>query len=153
MTPDPILILATTTILLSLAGLYLFARLRAAESLIYEMRFDRLADNRRTRIEIQVLEDLYLKADAARFAHTKDIANLRQDLTQTARDAAKTTDDLTDLRGEYLAQARALDAHDERLQALEQDAADLSAAHFKTATTVEDHGERLDYVERYAPEP
>ncbi len=44
---------------------------------------------------------------------------LRQDLTQTAREAAKTADDLTDLRGEYLAQARALDAHDERLQALE----------------------------------
>jgi len=66
-----------------------------------------------------VLEDLYLKADAARFAQTKDIDALRQDLTQTARDAAKTADDLTDLRGEYLAKARALDAHDERLQALE----------------------------------
>ena len=119
MTPDPILILAATTILLSLAGLCLFARLRAAESLVYDLRFDRLADNRRTRTEIQVLEEFYLKADAARFAHTKDIDALRHDLTQTAREAAKTADDLTDLRGEYLAQARALDAHDERLQALE----------------------------------
>ena len=109
MTPDPLLILALTTILPSLAGLYLFARVRAAESLIYDLRFDRLADNRRARVEIQVLEDLYLKADAARFAHTKDINALRQDMTQTA-------DDLTDLRGEHLAQARALD---ERLQTLE----------------------------------
>ena len=31
----------------------------------------------------------------------------------------QTVDNLSDLRGEYLAQARALDAHDERLQALE----------------------------------
>jgi hypothetical protein len=51
--------------------------------------------------------------------HASDMRVLRQDLTQTAREAAKTADDLTDLRGEYLAQARALDAHDERLQALE----------------------------------
>ena len=119
MSADPVLILAATTILLSLAGLYLFARVRSVESLIYDLRFDRLADNRRTRIEIQVLEDLYLKADAARFAHTKEIATLRQDLTQTAREAARIADDLTDLRGEHLAQARTLDAHDERLQALE----------------------------------
>ena len=119
MTPDPILILAATTILLSLAGLYLFARLRAAESLIYEMRFDRLADNRRTNAAIQALENVYLHTSAECFARGKDIDTLRQDLTQTAREAAKTADDLTDLRGEYLAQARALDAHDERLQALE----------------------------------
>ena len=119
MTPDPILTLATTTILLSLAGLYLFARLRAAESLIYEMRFDRLADNRRTNAAIQALENVYLHTSAECFARGKDIDTLRQDLTQTARDAVKTADDLTDLRGEYLAQARVLDAHDERLQVLE----------------------------------
>ncbi len=41
------------------------------------------------------------------------------DYVVLSRNLTKTTDDLTDLRGEYLAQARALDAHDERLQALE----------------------------------
>ena len=119
MTLDPILILAAIAILLSLAGLYLFARVRAAESLIYDLRFDRLADNRRTNAAIQALEHVYLNTSAECFARGKDIAALRQGLTQTGRDAAKTADDLTDLRGEYLAQARALDAHDERLQALE----------------------------------
>jgi Flp pilus assembly protein TadB len=40
MTPDPILILAATTILLSLAGLCLFARLRAAERKIDRLHQD-----------------------------------------------------------------------------------------------------------------
>lgn len=82
-----------------------------------------------------------------------DGRQLRQDLTQTARNAAKTADDLTDLRGEYLAQARALDAHDERLITLERDSEEVRTAYFKTAATVEDHGDRLDHVEQYAPEP
>ena len=111
MTHDPTLILAATTILLSLAGLCLFARVRRAER-----------------------ELITLKAD-------------------TLTIVCRLSDDLANLRAEQLAQARALDAHDERLQVLERDTTDLNAAHFKTATTVEDHGERLDYVERHVPDP
>ena len=101
MTPDPILILAATTILLSLAGLCLFARVRAAEGRLdtHEAEIRQLWQERRRLIDA--------------------LGDVGADLTQTARDAAKTADDLTDLRGEYLAQARTLDAHDERLQALE----------------------------------
>lgn len=62
-------------------------------------------------------------------------------------------DDLADLRAEYLAQARALDAHDERLITLERDSEEARTAYFKTAATVEDHGGRLDHVEQYTPEP
>jgi len=58
-------------------------------------------------------------------------------------------------RAEYLAQAqaRALDAHDERLITLERDSEEARTAYFKTAATVEDHGDRLDHVEQYTPEP
>ena len=65
----------------------------------------------------------------------------------------QTVDNLSDLRGEYLAQARALDAHDERLITLERDSEEARTAYFKTAATVEDHGGRLDHVEQYTPEP
>ena len=47
------------------------------------------------------------------------LAKVSAESHHNAREAARTADDLTDLRGEYLAQACALDAHDERLQALE----------------------------------
>lgn len=108
MIPDPILTLSTICAALSLAGLYLVARLRAAESMIYDLRFDRLADNRRTSNEIATLQ-------AA-------VVDLRVNERTFALDLARTADDLTDLRGEYLAQARALDAHDERLIRLEDPA-------------------------------
>jgi len=47
------------------------------------------------------------------------LAKVSAESHHNTHDAARTADGLTDLRGEYLAQARALDAHDERLQALE----------------------------------
>jgi len=47
------------------------------------------------------------------------VAELSANERTNALDICRIGDDLTDLRGEYLAQARALDAHDERLQALE----------------------------------
>lgn len=40
-------------------------------------------------------------------------------IARISGDLAKISDDLSDLRGEYLAQARALDNHDDRLSALE----------------------------------
>ena len=106
MTPDPILTLSAVCAALSLAGLYLVVRLRAAESMIYDLRFDRLADNRRMSAEIATLQ-------AA-------VVDLRVNERTFALDLVRTADDLTDLRAEYLAQTRALDAHDDRLVALEE---------------------------------
>ena len=112
MTPDPILTLATTTILLSLAGLYLFARLRAAEREVITLKADTLTIVCRLTDMVE-----QTSADLGRLARV--VTALQANERTFALDLARTADDLTDLRGEYLAQARALDAHDERLQALE----------------------------------
>ena len=112
MTPDPILILAATTILLSLAGLCLFARLRAAEREVITLKADTLTIVCRLTDMVE-----QTSADLGRLARV--VTALQANERTFALDLARTADDLTDLRGEYLAQARALDAHDERLQALE----------------------------------
>ena len=94
MTIDPIIILTTTTIILGLSGLYVFFRLRQAErdiDMTYQYLEQHVEEAHKTLILLKAVND---------------------GLTQTV-------DNLSDLRGEYLAQARALDAHDERLQALE----------------------------------
>jgi len=105
MTFDPIIILSTTTIILSLSGLYLFIRLRDAERELITLKADTLTIVcRLTGMVEQTTVDL------GRLA--KVVTVMQSDLTQTAHD-------LSDLRGEYLAQARALDAHDDRLSVLE----------------------------------
>ena len=101
MTFDPIIILSTTTILLSLSGLYLFVRLRDAEQ-------TRLRD----RQDLEALMDIV--------NGSLDLsAKISAESHQNALDICRIGDDLSDLRAEYLAQARALDAHDDRLSALE----------------------------------
>ena len=90
----------------------------------------------------------------------KDIAMLLRNAGHQSRDIGTVLVVAADLRvandrlrAEYLAQARALDAHDERLITLERDSEEARTAYFKTAATVEDHGDRLDHVEQYTPEP
>lgn len=102
MTPDPILTLSAVCAALSLAGLYLAARLRAAE--------------RRADIHDSEIRQLWQERQRLIGA----LCDVGADLTQIAVNTTRLRDDLTDLRAEHLAQARALDAHDDRLIRLEE---------------------------------
>ncbi len=100
---------ATLAFIVALLGwtplvVFLAVRLRRAEKDIAMLLRNASHQSRDIGTAVHVAADLRVAND-----------RLRQDLAQTA-------DDLTDLRGEYLAQARAIDAHDERLQALEKTA-------------------------------
>ena len=95
MTPDPILALSAVCVALSLAGLYLAVRL-------HRLRGD--------------LDMLMRNANH----QSRDIGSTLIAVANVRAAQDHLRDDLTDLRAEYLAQARALDAHDDRLVALEE---------------------------------
>ncbi len=113
MTPDPILILAATTILLSLAGLYLFARLRAAERELITLKADTLT------IVCRVTDTVeQTSADLGRLARV--VTALQANERTNALDICRIGGEHAETRGYVMGHTRTLDAHDERLQALEK---------------------------------
>jgi len=101
MTFDPIIILATITIILNLSCLFLFARLRKSEQTSVDLQHQIITLN-------QNLEQT-----------STDLGRLARVVGDTIHASSADGTRITNLRAEFLAQARALDAHDDRLSALE----------------------------------